>query len=256
MAYTDSTRGLFQGVLYIASRDFNGVQTSGFEDLGQVDMFSIDPKPKFEDITDSRISPAGTIDHMLTEIDFGVKMRALDIKMSTWARSVYGEWSGAVIAATSVTETITLYNGRMTALAHPGVTNVVIAGAAVDTDYTVNAAAGAINVKTTSPAAPDGTPLTTTVTYDHAAYNGKVEAFTIPQKYFALRLHGINVAQGGQPVIVNVRQWAPDPTKVLNFIDKKHYANEIDGKLLKDQLIDDPVPGSGDFSQYFSILKA
>jgi hypothetical protein len=253
--YTDSSQGLFQGVLYIAERAFNGAQLTGFMDLGQVDMFTIDPKPKHEDIMDNRTSPSGVINHILTELTHATKFRSLDIAMKHWARSVWGEWTGAVEGDSVSGEAITLYNGCMTPLAHPGVSNVVISGAVLNTDYTVNAAMGAINVLAASSAVPDGTPLETTANYDFADYNGVVQAFTVPQKYFTLRLHGINVAQGGQPVIVTVRQWAPDPVAMLNFIDKKHHAQELGGMVLKDESIDEPVAGDGDLSQYFSIAK-
>ena len=251
MAFTDISRGLFQGILSIAPRDFNGARTGGYRDLGQIDLFTIDPKPKFEDIMDSRQSPAGTIDHILTEVDFAAKIRALDIGMQNWALANYGEWSGAVSAGTSVTEDVVLYNGTKTHLAHPGVTSVTVSGAVLDTDYTINAASGTINVLASSTTIPVGTPLTTTVTYNHAAYNGAVEAFTIPQKFFSLHLEGINVAQAGQPVIVDVWQWAPDPVKMLNFIDKKHFTQEIDGKMLKDELIT-----TDGLSKYYKVKKA
>lgn len=251
MAYNDVSRIVLQGVLSIAPRDFNGARTGGYRDLGQVDLFSIDPKPKFEDIMDSRESPAGTTDHILTEIDFGAKIRMLDGSLQNWALANYGESSGAVAGDSVTGESITLYNGMKTPLAHPGVSNVVIAGAVLGTDYTVNAATGTINVLTTSTAAPDGSPLVTTANYDYAAYNGKVEAFTVPQKYFSLRLEGINVAQGGQPVIADVWQWAPDPVSVLNLIDKKHIPLECGGKMLKDESIT-----AAGLSRYYRLIKA
>lgn len=251
MAFNDVSRIILQGVLSIAPRDFNGARTGGYRDLGQVDLFSIDPKPKFEDIMDSRESPAGTTDHVLTEIDFAAKIRMLDASLQNWALANYGQSSGAVAGASVSNESIVLYNGMKTPLAHPGVSNVVISGAVLGTDYTVNAASGTINVLAGSTAAPDGSPLTTTASYDHAAYNGKVEAFTVPQKYFSLRLEGINVAQGGQPVICDVWQWAPDPVKILNLIDKKHIALELDGKMIKDESIT-----AAGLSRYYRLLKA
>ncbi len=251
MAYNDVSRILLQGVLSIAPRDFNGARTGGYRDLGQVDMFTIDPKPKFEDIVDSRESPAGTIDHVLTEIDFASKIRMLDGSLANWALANYGTSSGAVTGASVVGESITLYNGMKTPLAHPGVSSVVISGAVLNTDYTINAATGTINVLSTSSTIPAGSPLTTTVSYDYAAYTGVVEAFTVPQKFFSLRLEGINVSQGGQPVIADVWQWAPDPVSVLNLIDKKHVNLEMAGKMLKDELIT-----TAGLSKFYRLVKA
>lgn len=250
MAFNDVSRILLQGVLSIAKRDFNGARTTGYRDLGQVDMFTIDPKPKFEDIMDSRTSPAGTIDHVLTEVDFGAKISMLDGTLANWALANYGTWSGAVAAGTAFTETLVLYNGTKAHLSHPGVSNVTVAGAVLGTDYTLNAASGTLNVLASSTTIPVGTPLTAVVTYDFAAYNGVVEAFTVPMQYWSLHLEGINVSQGGQPVIVDVWQWAPDPVKTISLIAKKHLTQELDGKMLMDALIVAPA------SPYYKISKA
>src|SRR6185369_10976337 len=237
MAFTDSSYGLFQGQFFIAERALNGDPTSGFQFVGDVDMFTIDPKQKFEDIEESQSGLMLTAAHILTGTSVTVKFRALDIKMANWVRATWGGTEGSVTGDSVAAESIVLYNGQMTALAHPGVSSVVVAGAVLDTDYTVDAVNGAINVLTTSPAVPDGTPLTTTVAYDFATYAGKVQAFTTGQKYWTARLHGRNVAQGNQPVIVTCNQIAFDMANTLSMIDKKHMTFEMNGMLLQDTTV-------------------
>jgi hypothetical protein len=255
MAFNDSSYGLFQGQLFIAERTFNGALLTGFQFLGDCDMFTVDPKQKFEDIKESQSGLGLTAAHIPTETDVAVKLRTLDIRIANWVRATWGGSEGAVSSGSASGESIVLYNGQMTPLAHPGVSNVAVSGAVLNTDYTVDAVNGAINVLAASTAAPDGTPLSTTVSYDYAAYNGRVEAFTTGQKYYTLRLHGRNTAQGNQPVIVTCHQAALDMAKAFNLIEKKHQTFELDGMLLQDTTKALPVLAT-DLSQFFSVVKA
>lgn len=255
MAYNDSSYGLFQGQLFIAERGLNGAQIGGFEFVGDVDMFTIDPKQKFEDIEESQSGLGLTAAHIPVSTSVTAKFRTLDIKLANWVRATWGESSGAIEGDSVSGEAVTLYAGCLTPLAHPGVSNVVVSGAVLDTDYTVNAAAGALNVLADSSAAPEGSPLTTTVSYDYADYAGKVEAFVTGQRYYMLRLQGRNTAQGNQPVNVTCHQIAFDMAKALNLIEKKHLALEMDGMLLQDTT--KPLPSeAGDLSQFFNVIKA
>ena len=255
MAFTDSSYGLFQGQFFIAERAFNGKLLGGFEFVGDVDMFTIDPKQKFDNIEESQTGLGLTAAHIITGTEVMVKFRALDIKMSNWVRATWGTTQGSVPAEVASTDTVVLYNGQMTPLSHPGVSNVVVAGATLGTDYTLDAVNGSISVLASSPAIPSGTPLTAVVTYDHSAYAGKVQAFTTGQRYYSTRLQGRNTAQGNQPVIVNAHQIAFDMAKVFNMIEKKHFNMEMDGMMLQDT--SKPLPSlPGDLSQFFEILKA
>lgn len=255
MAFTDSSYGLFQGSFFIAERTLNGAMLTGYQAVGDVDMFTIDPKQKFNDIMESQSGLGLTAAHIPTETAVMVKFRALDIRMSNWVRATWGGSSGALASASGISESVVLYNGQLTPLAHPGVSNVAVSGAVLGTDYTLDAVNGSITVLAASPAVPSGAPLTTTVIYDRAAYAGKVQAFTTGQRYYSARLQGRNTAQGNQPVIVTCNQIAFDMAKVFNLIEKKHFNFEMDGMCLQDTTI--PLPSlSTDLSQFFSVVKA
>lgn len=255
MAFNDSSYGLFQGQVFIAERGLNGAQIEGFRFIGDVDKFIIDPKQKFEDIKESQTGLGLTAAHIITETDVGVTLNTLDMRMSNWVRATWGSTQGKVAAATGVTESVVLYNDCLTALRHPGVSGVNVPGAVVGTDYTVDAVNGSITVLPGSTVIAAGSPLTVTVTYDHAAYNGKVEAFTTGQRYYTLRVQGRNTAQGNQPVIVTCHQAALDMASAFNLIEKKHMALELKGMLLQDTT--KPLPTApGDLSQFFSVVKA
>lgn len=255
MAFNDSSYGVFQGKLFIAPRVMNGPLLGGYKDAGDADMFEIDVKQKFEDIQESRSGMGLTAAHAVNETSISAKIRLLDIKTENWERAVWGTKSGAVAGGTVSGESITLYADSMAPLAHPGVSNVALGGLTLGTDYVVDAANGAIIVLPTSTAVTEDNPVTTTVSYSYGAYTGTVEAFTTGQPVFSLMLQGINTANSNQPVITHCFQWAPDMTKTLKMIDKKHVEFDLDGMLLLDATRPAPTPEAR-FSQFFNVTKA
>ena len=256
MAYTDLAYGVFQGTLYAAKRTMNGAQTGGWLDLGDCDEFIIDPKPKYEDIKESRTGLGFTAAHVITETDLNVKLRMVQISQANLERAMWGTASGAVTGATVSGEAVTVYPGpSMVPLAHPGVSSVVVSGATVDVDYTVDAANGALIILASSGVFTDANGTDATVSYTYGDYTGSVDAYTTQQPILQLRLHGINTANNGQPTIVECFQWAPDMAGNLPFIDKKHMMFEMGGMLLQDQTkalatADNP------HSQFFKITRA
>lgn len=255
MAFSDSSYGLFQGSFYVAERSLNGAMLTGFQPVGDVDMFSIDPTQKFDDVEESQSGLGLTAAHIPVSTTVKVKFRALDIKMANWIRATWGGSAGAVAGASVVGESVILYNGQMTALANPGVSAVTISGAVLGTDYTLDAVNGAVTVLASSVSIPAGAPLSTTANYTFAGYAGKVQAFTTGQRFYSARLHGRNTAQGNQPVIVTCNQIAFDMAKAFALIEKKHFTMEMDGMLLQDTTL--PLPSSPtDLSQFFNVVKA
>jgi hypothetical protein len=252
----DSSYGLYQGQLFLRERAFNGAPlAAGYEFVGDCDMFSIDPKQKYEDIQESQSGLGLTAAHIPTETSVTVKFRALDVKMANWVRATWGGLvAGQEAGGTVATEDIVLYNGMSAPLARSGVSGVTVAGATVGTDYALDANGGSITVLSTSSAIPAGTPLTTTVSYTYAASSGTVQAFVTGQRYYSILLKGRNAAQGNQPLTVICNQATFDMAKVLNLIGKKRFEMEMDGVLLQDLLI--PLPSAaGDLSQFFQISK-
>lgn len=254
MAFSANGYSLYQGSLYLAERTLNGGFLTGFDEVGDVDMYSIDPTQKFEDIEESQTGGGFTAAHIPVSTSMKVKFRALDGKMANWVRATWGGTAGSVTGASASGESIVLYNGMMTPLLHPGVSNVVISGAVLGTDYTVDAVNGAIKVLASSSTIPDGTPLSTTVSYDYATYNGKIHAFTTGQRYYTARLHARDTAKGNAPFLVVTNQIAFDMAKTFNLIGKKHFEMEMDGMCLQDTLIPIPVLPT-DPSQFMTVTR-
>jgi hypothetical protein len=256
MAFTDLSYGVYQGVLYAAKRTMNGAQIGGWLDMGDSDEFIIDPKPKYEDINESRTGLGFNAAHVITQTDLNVKLRTLQGSQANWERAIWGTASGSVAGATVSGEAVTIYPGpSMVPLAHPGVSAVTVSVGTVDTDYTVDAANGALLIVSGAPSFTDVAGTAATVSYTFATYTGTVEAYTTQQPILQLRLHGINTANNQQPTIVECYQWAPDMSSTLNFIDKKHMAFELGGMLLQDQT--KPLPTADNpFSQFFKVTRA
>ncbi|WP_240133698.1 hypothetical protein [Providencia rettgeri] len=105
--------------------------------------------------------------------------------------------------------------GERYSLAHPSVSDVVInAGETplvLDTDYIVDETFGAIEFLTDQTTAPE-------VAYK---YEGNVTAtlFTEQGKEVALRYEGINLAEGGTPIIVEFYKVKFDPVSGLSLIN-------------------------------------
>jgi hypothetical protein len=132
------------------------------------------------------------------------------------------------------------------------VSNVVIGGAVLDTDYVIDSASGGlIRVLPGSTAAPAGTPLETTVAYDYLSNNGQVEGFVTAQKFYTIVVNGINVAQSNQPHILRIHQIQLDAFKKADFIDKRQMKLETGGEILVDGSISD----DGELSQVFYLRK-
>lgn len=256
MAFTDLSYGVYQGVLHAAKRTMNGPQTGGWLDLGDVDQFVIDPKPKYEDIKESRTGLGFTAAHVITETDLNVKLQALQGSQANWERALWGTASGSVAGATVSGEAVTIYPGpSMVPLAHPGVSSVTVSLGVEGTDYTVDTANGALNILAGSSVFTDVNGTAATVSYTFATYTGTVEAYTTQQPILSLRLHGINTANNNQPTIVECYQWAPDMSNTLDFIGKKHMMFQLGGMLLQDQT--KPLATADNpFSQFFRVTRA
>jgi hypothetical protein len=127
-----------------------------------------------------------------------------------------------------------------------GATFVVNMGAATlaaTTDYVVSPTTGAVAITSTSTKVPTQTVATplgytkgaaTLWAYTYAAYTGKIEALMTTVAEYAVRFDGINVADGGSQVVLNLHRVSLDLAKVLAFIEAKHGNLEIGGMLLPD----------------------
>jgi hypothetical protein len=256
MAFAQSSYILSQARVFIVERAFNGPDIGALDWVGDADNVDLTVSQKTDKIKESYTGKGLTAANPVTETDCMLKINVLDMKLQNWAMATWGDDSGAKAGGSVTGESIVLFNGKYVKLANIGVSNVVVAGAVLNTDYVLDTAAhGMLRVLPGSSAAPVGIPFTIMVAYDYAANNGKVEAFVLGQKFYRIVVAGLNTAQGNQPTILEVRQVQLEMAKKFDFIGKKHMAFELGGELL----IDGSRPLAtevGDLSQFFSFEKA
>ncbi len=256
MAFADSSYILNQGRVFVQERDFNGAAVGGLRWMGDADNVELTVSQKTDKIKDSFTGKGLTVANPVTETDVMLKISALDQQMENWAMATWGDNTGAIVAGSVTDEDIVMYNGAYVKLANIGISNLNISGAVLDTDYVLDTAQhGMIRVLPGSTAAPEGTPFSTTASYDYAANNGKIEAFVLPQKFYTIVVAGINVAQGNQPTVLKVHQVQLEMAKKMDFIGKKRMVLELQGELLLDGSLPLAME-AGDLSQFFTWEKA
>jgi hypothetical protein len=241
-----------QGKVFVEERQFNGPAITGLEYLGNCENAKVSFKQKRERIVDNFSGRGLTVAAPVVETEVEMMLTMLDIGSDNFARTTWGSYGGAEEAGSVTAESIVMYNNRYVQLAKTGVSNVVVSGATLDTDYVVDSAShGRLRVLADSTAAPDGTPLETTVAYDYVANNGIVQAYVTSQKFYSIVIDGINVAQGNQPFILRIHQIQLDAAKALDFIDKKQMKLESGGEIL----IDSSIADDGALSQIFTLRR-
>lgn len=157
-----------------------------------------------------------------------------------------------------------------TAATGTGATFQVNMGAAsltLNTDYTVNPATGSINVlpgsklippqptSAQATAANTVTAIGTSWNYSYAGYVGRIDAFTQTSLEVALRFEGLNIADGGNPVIVSMYRNSLNLAKTLSLIEAKHGTLELDGMLLPDASYGAGMGLAGSLSQFYNAVK-
>lgn len=162
---------------------------------------------------------------------------------STAAGSVTGEALPEVVA------------GDVVSLAHPGVSNLAITDSA-GTPATLDPANYSVDAwgNVTFSDLPSTPALTQPfkAAYSHAATE-EVSIFSAPQPTVALRYEGVNLAEGGAPVLVELYKIATDPLKELALISS---GTEVAGmQITGGVLLDSSKPANGSLGQFGRIVQ-
>ena len=179
-----------------------------------------------------------------------LSMTLNDLNKTNIARALFGS-EAAVAGATVADEVVVAYKGAMVPLVHINPTAVTVTSAdavttyAAATDYEVRP--GGIYIMPTSTIA-DGASLK--VDYTHAAYD-KVEAMTTGAITLELHFEGLNEANSGKPVIVDIYRAQLSPTKALSLLGDKFADLTVEAEVL----IDTSKVGVG-ISRYLRVKMA
>lgn len=218
---------------------------AGLMELGNASKLEIAAKEDKQKVKDFSKMGGGTYASVSRVSEATLQMTLNDLNKTNVARAVFGTES-AVVGASVVDEVVTAYKGSIVPLAHPNPTAVVVTDSTAvttfvaGTDYEVRAggififAAGAIT---------DAQSLK--VDYTYAAY-GKVEALTTGALILELHFEGLNEANSGKPVIVDVYRCQLSPTKALSLLGDKFADLSVDAEILAD-----PTKVGVGISQYF-----
>ncbi len=161
-----------------------------------------------------------------------VSMKLADINVVNLARSVFGT-AADVIAGAVVAEPHVATLGGLLRLAHIQPTAVVVKKAAVTI-----VAAGNYEVRPEGvfilPAAANILAADAlTVDYSYGQY-ATIEALTTKAVELALTFGGLNEADGGKPVVVDIFRASQGITKSLALINKDFGALDVEGTVLLD----------------------
>lgn len=178
-----------------------------------------------------------------------VTMKLADLNIVNLSRAIFG-LSSAKAAGTVSDEAHVVTLGGLVRLAHIQPTEVVVMKG-----VTPVAAAGNFEVRPEGifilPEATDLEDLDAiTVDYTYGAY-AVIEAMTTKAVELSLTFGGLNEADGGKPVIVDIYRASQGITKKLALINKDFGALDVEGSVL----LDPTKTGTG-ISRYYKVSMA
>lgn len=223
---------------------------TGLMELGNASKLELAVKEDKQKLKDYSKPGGGTYASVSRISEATLSMTLNDLNKTNVARAVFGTES-AVAGAAVLDEVVTAYKGALVALDHPNPTAVTVTLAAGTPTYVVNVdyevRAGGIYI---IPAGAIADAASLKVDYTYAAYD-KVEAMTSSAITLELHFEGLNEANSGKPVIVDVYRAQLSPTKALSLLGDKFADLAVEAEVLADT----SKTGVG-ISQYFRALLA
>jgi len=239
-----------QGVVLMASRDAAGNPT-GFTNIGNCSALSVAIATTVVEHKEASSGARGIDLRLTTEVKASVNVTMESFNTANLALGLYGTetaQAGASVVAEIVTAPASVLTNQTVALAHIGVSAVVVNGPAgtptyvLGTDYTINPEVGSLNILATG-AITAGELLE--VDYTYAAYD-QVDALTTAQPERWLRFEGLNTADGNRAVTVDVFKFTADPLQELALIGDAVGQIQLAGGALADNT---KITGSKYFRQ-------
>ena len=191
-----------------------------------------------KDLLDYTSAGGGKANRIQRITGVNAQITAHDLSALNVADMVQGA-SVAVAAGTVVDEAHVAYQGGLVRLAFnpdTAVPLVVTSGGGntthtLGTDYTETTAGPLIVVG-------GGIADSTAIEVDYTKKAGDaVEALTATGQEFKLTFVGLNEAQSGRAVVVDIHRWKPGPADTLGFLGDDFAAPNITGECLSDPLI-------------------
>lgn len=186
--------------------------------------------------------------------DAKVTMKLADLNVVNLSRAIFGESSEKAAGAVTDEPHIATQGGLIR-LTHIQPTEVTVKKGAIVGSATPVTAAGNYEVRpegvfinADSPGVTDSDKLW--VSYTYGAY-AVIEAMTTKAVELALTFGGLNEADGGKPVVVDIYRASQGITKKLALINKDFGALDVEGTVL----LDSTKTGVG-ISRYYKVSMA
>ncbi|HGB3471675.1 TPA: hypothetical protein ACIVB1_001965 [Salmonella enterica subsp. diarizonae serovar 61:l,v:z35] len=222
-----------QGKLYLAKRNVSG-RPGAWRWVGDVSKLELALSVETLTHKESYSGQRATTRRITTGKDATVTSTWFEFSPENLATQLYGD--PAIIAAGTVTAEALpagIKAGDRLTLAHQNVSDVVIGTLKEGTDYTVDALYGALTFLKDQ----------TTAQSVNYSYSGSVNTtlFTSQPEELALRYEGINLAEGGKAVVVELYKVQFDPVSALSLITSD---NDVAGLETKAGVLFDAGLGS------------
>jgi len=224
--------------------------SSGLIDVGNCSKLDLTVKDKKTTLGDFRTPGGGTYASVSRIENVTLSMTLNDLNKDNVAKAIFGTASN-IPSGTVTDEAVTAYKGAIVPLAHTSLSAIVVKNTAGDTTYVANTdyevRAGGIFILSAG-AITNAQSLK--VSYSHAAYD-KVEAMTTGALTLEMHFEGLNEANSGRPVIVDIYRAQLSPAKALSLLGDKFVDLQIDAEVLADT-----SKTGADISQYFRTKLA
>ncbi|MFZ2999827.1 MAG: hypothetical protein WA071_05840 [Undibacterium umbellatum] len=242
---------LGQGKVFIAQRDAAG-NPKAMRWLGDVDDAKISLKTGKIERKESWSGERGKALSISVDKEASIDLTLMEFSKENLSFALFGKTTST--ASGSVTgEQLTsgLLVGDRIPLKNPNVSAVVITDSAATpatvnpSKYEVDPKYGAITIKDVA-----GLTQPLIAAYSHGAVDSVAIFASTPDDLF-LRYEGINLAQGGAPIVVELYRVKSEPLKELSLITDK----QGDMKVNAEVLIDSTKPADGAMGRFGRIIQ-
>ncbi|MGY8903718.1 MAG: phage tail tube protein [Burkholderiales bacterium] len=222
---------------------------AGLLPVGNVSELTLEASEDKKTLKDYTRPGGGTYASVTRIENVTTKMTLHDLNKTNLARAAFGN-AITIESDTVVDEAVVAYLGALVPLAHIGATDVVVTNAAgittyvLGTDYEVQGggllilAGGSI---------VQAAPLL--VSYTFPDYS-KIEGITQSAVILELHFEGLNEADSGKPVILDIFRAQLSPSKALSLLGDDFAELEMEAEVLKD-----PSKSGVGISQFYRVKQ-
>ncbi len=231
-----------KGKVYLAKHGTSKLRFVG--NCEKVELSFTEETKELKDFTQAGGGVANSVSR-IDKVELGLNL--YDYSVENLSMAMFGE-SSSTSAGNIVAEAHTLYKNHLLKLVRSHVSNVVVTDSLSGTTYQQDIDYEVVNagiIPTDSGGIADNTEVT--VDYDYGAIN-IIHALMNSGDEYQFVFDGLNEAQSGKKVVLEVHRVKFTPAATLSFIGDDFASIEMSGTALSDN----SIVGSG-LSKYFKV---